>query len=82
MSTNEYQKGWLSKPTHVTQNDRANTVTSPQFCIAEQHGNQEPKYRVIGDPSKSKINATVGASDAYFPQDLDTFMVLARLRRK
>ena len=81
-SSIEHQKGWLSRPTPVTQNDRTNTIMSPRFCISEQHGTQEPKYRVIGDLSKSKINATVGASDTYCPQDLDTFMVLARLRRK
>ena len=45
------------------------------FCIAEQHGNQETKYRAID-------NSTVGASDTYFLLALDTFIVLARLQRK
>ena len=56
------------------------TVLSPRFCIAEQHGKQEPKYRVIDALTKSHVNLTVGASDTYCPQDLDTFMVLARLQ--
>ena len=80
MSIAEYNKGWLSKPTPVTQHDRTFTVLSPRFCISEQHGTQEPKYRVIDDLSKSMVNMTVGESDTYCPQDLDTFMVLTRLQ--
>ena len=80
MSVAEYEKGWLSKPSLVTQQDRAFTVLSPRFCIAEQNGDQEPKYRVIDDLAKSQVNLTVGASDTYFPQDMDTFMVLPRLQ--
>ena len=82
MSVLEYEKGWLSKPTPFTQHDRTFTILSPSFCIDEQHGNQEPKYRAIDDLTKSHVNLTVGASDTYFPHDLDTFMVLARLQRK
>ena len=82
MSVAEYEKGWFSKPTPAAQRDRAFTVLSPRFCIAEQHGNQKPKYRVFGDLTKSHVSLTVGESDTYCPQDLDTFMVLARLQHK
>ena len=68
MSVLEHQKGWLSRPTPVTQNDRTNTIMSPRFCISEQHGTQAPKYRVIDDLSKSKVNATVGTHDTYCPR--------------
>ena len=81
MSVAGYEKGWLSKPSLATQHDRAFTVLSPMFCISEQHGNQGPKYRAIDDLAKSQVNQTVGAGDAYCPQDLDTFMVLASPRR-
>ena len=74
------QKGWMSMPTPATPFDRSHTVLSPRFCISEQHGAQATKFRVIGDLSRSLANAAVGAVDTYFPQDLDTFMVLARLR--
>ena len=80
MSVAEYGEGWLSKPSLATQRDRAFTVLPPRFCIAEQHGNQGPKYRVIDDLAKSHVSLTVGASDTYCPQDLGAFMVLARLR--
>ena len=82
MSVAEYEKGWLSKPTPVTQHDRTFAIMSPWFCSAEQHGNQQPKYRVIDDLTMSRVNLTVGASDTYCPHDLDTFMVLARLQHK
>ena len=65
MSVSEYEKGWLSKPTLAAQHDRINTILPPRFFIAEQHGNQEPKYRVVGDLAKSHVNLTVGASDTY-----------------
>ena len=82
MSVAEYEKGWFSKPTLVTQHDRINTILHPRFCIAEQHGNQEPQYSVSDDLAKSHVNITVGSSDTYCPQDLDTFMALERLLRK
>ena len=53
LSLEEFRKGWLSEPVPVSDFDRSNTVLSPRFCIKEQHGNQEPKFRLIGDFSKS-----------------------------
>ena len=82
MSVEEYEKGWMSKPTPATQRDRTFTALSPRFPIDEKRGNQKPKYRAIGDLTKSHVNLTVGASDTYCPRDLDTFMVLARLQHK
>ena len=82
MSVTEYGKWRPPKPPLATQHDRANTILSPRFCISQQHGNQEPKYRAIGDMAQSQVNITVGASDTYCPQDLDMFMALARLQQK
>ena len=45
---------------------------SPRFCIAEQHGAQFPKYRVIDDMSRSEASSTACTSDTYCPQDLYT----------
>ena len=80
MSPAEYKKGWLSKPTPDSQHDRTFTILSPRFCIAEQHGTQQMKYRVIDDLAKPQVNQTVEMNETYRPQDLDTFMVVARLQ--
>ena len=82
LSWTEYEKGWLTKPSPISQNDRTNTILSPRFCISEQHGNQQQKFRVIGDLTKSQVNQAAQASDTYCPQDLDMFMVLARLQHR
>ena len=42
LSVEESHKGWLSELKPVTYFDRYNAVISPRFCIAEQHGLQEP----------------------------------------
>ena len=75
----EYSKGWLSGPKLVTKFDKSNAILSPRFCIRERHGVQEVKYRVIDDLTKSRVNIAVEMADTYFPQDIDTFMVIARL---
>ena len=75
-----FRKGWLSEPVPVSEFDRPNTVLSPRFCISEQHGNQEPKFRLIEDLSKSLANDTVHSTETYRPDDLDSFAALARLQ--
>ena len=80
LSLDEFRKGWLSEPVPVTAFDRSNTVLSPRFCIAEQHGNQEPKFRLIDDFSKSRVNDTVHSAETYCPEDLDSFVAIARLQ--
>ena len=75
----EYKKGWISEPIPVTKSDRLNTILSPRFCIREQQGLQEEKYRVIDDLTKSHVNMDVGMEDTYCPKSLGAFMALARL---
>ena len=72
--------GWLSEPTPVTTEDLNNVILSPMFCIAEHHGIQEPKFRLIDDITKSNVNKTVQMSETYFPQGLDSFIALTRLQ--
>ena len=55
---------------------------SPRFCIAEQHGLQEPKYRVIDDLSRSHANSTTDSTDTCRPQDLDTLVAHFRALEK
>ena len=52
--------------------------TTPRFFIREQHGAQDVSFRVIGDLRKSRLDATIGGSDAYFPEAVDSFFALAR----
>ena len=78
MSWKEHHKGRLSKPVPVTRSDLSQTVMSPRFCIAEQHGLQEPKYRVIEDLSRSFVNSTADTTDTYFPQSLGTLVAQVR----
>ena len=66
----------------ATHSDITHTVTSPSFCIAEQHGLQEPKYRVIDGLSRPHANSTAETADAYFPQDLDTLVAHVRTLAK
>ena len=49
----ELEMGWLSEPNPVTASGKTFTILPPRFCISEQHGLQEPKYRLIGDVAKS-----------------------------
>ena len=81
MSLLEHQKGRLSNPTPVAAYGRTYTMRSPRFCISSQHGAQEHKFRVIGDLATSLVKPAVGSDDAYFPQDVDAFVAMARLRR-
>ena len=60
----------------------ANTEMSPRFCIAEQNGLQEPKYRVIDDLSRSEVNSTTDTTDTYCPQYLDTLVAHVRALAK
>ena len=78
MSLLEYNKGWLTQPVPITKTDMKHTVKSPRFCISEQHGLQEPKYRVIGDLTRSHVNSTTDTSDAYCPQDMDALVAHVR----
>ena len=70
LSKIEHEKGRLSKPFPVTKHDLSNTILSPRFCISEQHGLQEQKFRAIDDLSRSEVNATAHMADTYCPQDL------------
>ena len=78
MSWGKHHKGWLSKPMPVASSDISQKVTSPRFCVAEQHGLQEPKYRVVDDLSRSYVDATADTTDTYCPQDLDTLVAQVR----
>ena len=64
----------------MTEADLDSTILSPGFCIAEHHGIQEPKFRLIGDLAKSNVNKTVQMSEIYFRQGLDSFVALTRLQ--
>ena len=72
--------GWLSEPTPVTTADLDSAILSPRVCIAEHHGIHEPKFRLIGDLTKSNVNKTVQMSEAYCPQGLDSFVASTRLQ--
>ena len=54
-------------------------ILPPRFRISEQHGDQEPKYRIIGDLSRSMANQVVYMSDTYCPQDIDSFVAMVRI---
>ena len=56
-------------------------MLSPRFRIAEEHGLQEPKYRLIDDLTKSLANGAVETTEAYCPHDLDSFVALTRLQK-
>ena len=56
----------------------SNAILSPRFCIAEQHGLQEPKYRVIDGLSRPEVNATSHMTDTYFPQDMGALVSQVR----
>ena len=45
-------------------------MRSPRFCIAEQHGLQEPKYRLIDDLAKSLVNGAVETTENLLPARL------------
>ena len=68
------QKSWLSQPQPVTKSGMVDKFTAPRFCIAEQHGLQQHKYRVIDDLSRSHVNATADTSDTYCPHGIDTLV--------
>ena len=51
------------------------------FCIAEHHGNQGPKFRLIGDLANPNVNKTVQMAETYFPHGIDSFVALTRLHR-
>ena len=80
LSVEEFQKGWLSEPVPVTNDDRNHMALSPRFCLSEHHGLQQPKFRLIDDLSKSLVNKTVQSTETYCPQDLDLFAALSRLQ--
>ena len=60
-------KGWLSEVAPVNNFNRQRTILSPRFCIDEQHGAQEPKFRVMGDLPLPLVKAAVALDDTYFP---------------
>ena len=80
LSHEEFRKGWLSEPSLVTSFDLENLILSPRFCIAEHHGIQEPKFRLIDDLTKSNVNKAVQMSETYCPQGIDSFVALTRLQ--
>ena len=73
-----HEKGRLSKPLHVKKHDFSNTILSPRFCISEQNGLQEQKFKAIDDMSRSDVNAKAHMADTYSPQDLDTLVAQVR----
>ena len=75
-----FRKGWLSEPAPATGHDRSRTVLPPRFCIREQRGLHQPKYRLIDDIAKSLLNGAVQTSEIYYPKDLDSPVALSRLR--
>ena len=79
MSNEGFRNGWLSEPTPVTKADLDSAIFSPMFCIAERHGIQEPKFRLISDLTKSNVDKTAQTPETYCPQGLDSFVSLARL---
>ena len=60
--------GRLSKPTPVATDDLDSIILSPRFRIDERHGAQEPKFRLIGDRTKSNVNKSVQMSETYRTQ--------------
>ena len=55
-------------------------MLSPRFFIAEQHGRQQPKYRLIDDLTKSLVNSAAQTTETFPPQDLDSFVAQTRLQ--
>ena len=78
MSWKVHRKGWVSKHVPLTRPCLSQTAMSPRFCISEQHGLQEPKYRVVDGMSRACANSTADATDTYFPQDLETLVAQVR----
>ena len=63
----EFHKERLSEPVPATESDRANTVLPPRFCIPEQNGLQQKKYRLVDDLTKSLVSGDVETSKTYRP---------------
>ena len=80
LSFGEFHNGWLSEPAPVTNLDLQTAALSPRFCIAEQNGFREPKYRLIDDLAKSLVNGAFGSSETYCPHGIDSFVALSRLQ--
>ena len=78
LSYKEYLNGWLSKPTPITLDDTNKTLLSPRFCISEQHGKQQAKFRVVDDLSRSQANSTADTSDTYCPENMDVLVTQSR----
>ena len=55
-------------------------VLPPSFCTPEQHGLQQPKFRLIGDLSKSLVNSAIQSTETYCPQGIDSFVAMSRLQ--
>ena len=79
-SIEEFHKGWISEPNHVSDFDWRNSVLSPRFCIAGPRGLQQPEYRLIGDLAKSLVNGAVESTETCFPHELDSFAALTPWR--
>ena len=62
----------------MTEADANKIALSPRFCIAEQHGIQLAKYRVIDDLTRSQVNSTAETKDTYCPESLDVLVAQAR----
>ena len=68
----------VTRSNPVANADLENTILPPRFCISEHHGNQEPKFRLICDLTKSNVNKTAEMPETYCPQGLDSFVALTR----
>ena len=72
--------GGPREPSPSSSPGQQNAVLSLRFCIADDHGLQEPKVRPIDDLAKSLVNGAVGSSETYCPQGLDSCAALTRVQ--
>ena len=69
----EFRKGWLDEPTPASRSYLRRAILSPMMRIAEHHGIQEPRSRLIGDLATSNVDKTVQMSETYCHQGLELF---------
>ena len=50
------------------------------FRIAVEIGHQKPKFLLVGDVAYSRLNYTAHTIGIYWPQGLESFIALSRLR--
>ena len=73
----EVNAGWMTEPIELTELAKTTTPLTPRYAIKEQHGEQLPEIRPIGDFRPSTINAIIETDDTNIPDSLDAFIAIS-----